>query len=54
MAVLQDKLHGRIQTLCKQGDAFADKGNYQTALEQYWAAWDLLREPKTAWEAGTL
>jgi hypothetical protein len=39
--------------LCKQGDDFADKVNYQAALDQYWAAWDLLPDPKIDWEAAT-
>ena len=53
MAELSDETHERIQALCKKGDALAKKGNYPAALEQYWAAWDLLPEPQTDWEAAT-
>jgi tetratricopeptide (TPR) repeat protein len=47
VAELSDEDHERIQTLCKKGDALADEGNYTAALEQYWAAWDLVPEPQT-------
>jgi len=53
MAELSDEVHRRIQALCKKGDALANKGEYSAALEQYWAAWDLLPEPQTEWEAAT-
>jgi tetratricopeptide (TPR) repeat protein len=53
MAELSEDDYRRIQTLCKKGDALADDGDYQTALEQYWAAWDLLPEPQTDWQAAT-
>ncbi|VTT98207.1 tpr repeat protein : Uncharacterized protein OS=Methylophilaceae bacterium 11 GN=Meth11DRAFT_0267 PE=4 SV=1 [Gemmataceae bacterium] len=53
MAALSDEVHERIQTLCQQGDALARKRLYPAALEQYWAAWDLLPEPQTEWQAAT-
>ncbi|MGL6076216.1 MAG: tetratricopeptide repeat protein [Fimbriiglobus sp.] len=53
MAELSDEAHERIQALCKKGDVLAEKGYYPAALEQYWAAWDLLPEPQTDWEAAT-
>jgi hypothetical protein len=53
MAELSDDVHERIQALCKKGDSLADRGRYPAALEQYWAAWDLLPEPKTEWQAAT-
>lgn len=53
MAELSDELHGRIQALCQKGDTYAKKGQYPAALKQYWAAWDLLPEPQTDWEAAT-
>lgn len=53
MAELSDETHEFIQALCKKGDALAKKGKYSAALEQYWAAWDLLPEPQTDWEAAT-
>lgn len=53
MAELPDKVHDHIKALSKLGDALAEKGNYPEALEQYWAAWDLLPEPQTDWQAAT-
>src|SRR5262245_65567329 len=53
MAQLPQKVHDRIEALCKKGDALAEREKYPAALEQYWAAWDLLPEPKTDWEAAT-
>lgn len=51
MAELSDEAHERIQDLCKQGDVLADADQYPAALQLYWAAWDLLPEPQTDWEA---
>ena len=53
MAALQKEVHDRIKVFCRKGDRFAQSGNYSSALEQYWAAWDLLPEPQTEWEAAT-
>lgn len=53
MAELSDEAHERIQDLCKQGDVLADSDQYSAALLNYWAAWDLLPEPRTDWEAAT-
>lgn len=53
MAQLSDDTHERIQSLCQTGDEAADEGDYPAALAQYWAAWDLLPEPQTNWEAAT-
>jgi tetratricopeptide (TPR) repeat protein len=53
MAELADNVYGRIQALCKKGDALAKKGDYPAALQEYWAAWDLLPEAQTDWEAAT-
>jgi tetratricopeptide (TPR) repeat protein len=53
MAELDDAAHERIQALCAEGDALAKKGKYPAALKAYWAAWDLLPEPQTNWEAAT-
>ncbi len=53
MAELVAELHAAIQSLCEKGDALAESGRYAAALEQYWAAWDLLPEPRTDWEAVT-
>lgn len=53
MAELPNEIYERIQTLCKLGDEFADEDEFRRALEQYQAAWDLLPEPRTQWEAAT-
>lgn len=53
MAELSNDAHQRIQSLCNDGDAFARNGQFTVALQQYWAAWDLLPEPQTDWEAAT-
>ena len=53
MPELNDAIHERIQTLCAAGDALAQKEDYPAALEKYCAAWDLLPEPQTDWEAAT-
>jgi hypothetical protein len=50
---LPDHLHAQIVALCSRGDESADQGDFSTALEKYWAAWDLLPETKTDWEAAT-
>ncbi|WP_165750416.1 tetratricopeptide repeat protein [Cellulophaga sp. Z1A5H] len=53
MNTLDESLHLEIEKLSEQGDAFAEAGNYSDALDAYWAAYDLVPEPKTAWEATT-
>lgn len=53
MIELDDLTHERIQALCAEGDALAEETNYPAALKKYWAAWDLLPEPQTDWEAAT-
>jgi len=53
MPELADDIHERIQALCQEGDALAERGDYSAALEQYWAAWDLLPVPQTQWQAAT-
>jgi tetratricopeptide (TPR) repeat protein len=53
MAELSDDVHDRVAVLCKNGDALAEKGEYSAALQEYWAAWDLLPEPHTEWDAAT-
>jgi tetratricopeptide (TPR) repeat protein len=53
MPELDPAVHERIQALCAQGDALAENDRFPAALKKYWAAWDLLPEPRTAWEAAT-
>ena len=53
MSELDGIVHERIQALCAEGDTLVKKAKYSTALQKYWAAWDLLPEPKTDWKAAT-
>lgn len=51
MDELEDELHDRIVTLCAEGDLLTDDEDFPAALEKYWAAWNLLPQPRTDWEA---
>ena len=53
MAELPDDTYEEIKRLCAIGDSLAEQRQYPVALERYWAAWDLLPEPKTEWNAAT-
>ena len=53
MEELPDEVHAKIQELCARGDELAQSSQLAEALKSYWAAWDLLPEPKTNWEAAT-
>lgn len=50
---LDKQLYAQIETLCQQGDEYADNGQFNEALKQYKAAWKLLPDPKEQWEAAT-
>lgn len=53
MNELADSVHHEIKRLCSIGGEHAERRLYPDALSNYWAAWDLLPEPKTEWEAAT-
>jgi tetratricopeptide (TPR) repeat protein len=53
VAELSDDLHARIEAHCAKGDALAEQGQFTEAITAYGAAWMLLPEPKTNWEAAT-
>jgi hypothetical protein len=53
MLELPDSTHEEIKRLCATGDEQAERQSYSDALASYWAAWDLLPQPKTQWEAAT-
>lgn len=53
MDELSDELHSQIKQRCEQANTLLDNGQPRPALEELWAAWDLLPEPKTQWEAAT-
>lgn len=53
MTELEDHIHAQVEALSADGGDFADAGDFASALERYWTAWDLLPEPQTRWEAAT-
>jgi hypothetical protein len=53
MAELSDATHERIRALCAEGDQHARDGQAAEAIEHYMAAWLLLPEPQTDWDAAT-
>jgi hypothetical protein len=53
MPELPDSTYEEIKRLCAIGDEWAERQAYSDALTNYWAAWDLLAEPKTQWKAAT-
>lgn len=53
MAELSDSIYKEINRLCEDGDGCAERMDFPNALGSYWAAWDLLPEPKTDWKAAT-
>lgn len=53
MPDLPDKTQAAVEELCAAGDAEAKLRDFTRALVSYWAAWDLLPEPKVEWEAAT-
>ena len=53
MTELPDDIHEEIKRLSAEGDEQAEAGQFAAAFPLYWAAFDLLPEPKTDWEAGT-
>jgi len=53
MADLDNSLHNQINQLCAEGNKLGEEDRFTDALACYWAAWDLLPEPKTDWEAAT-
>jgi hypothetical protein len=53
MNALPEHTHEQIKALCQEGDTLADRSDFPAALNRYWAAWDLLPQPQTEWEAAT-
>lgn len=51
MGALSDADYAKIKAYCAQGDDLADNEQYPEALEKYWAAFDLIPDPKEDWEA---
>lgn|SRR3989338_3773565 len=53
MNELPFRVHQRVQELSVQGDAFAEQGNYDAAINKYNEAWLAIPDPKNDWEAST-
>jgi hypothetical protein len=53
METLAEELHEKIKRLCAEGDDAAKDEDFDTAVERYGAAWNLLPDPRTQWEAAT-
>ena len=53
MAELPDSVTEQIKALSAEGDELAGTEQYADALVKYWAAWELLPEPKTDHGAAT-
>jgi tetratricopeptide (TPR) repeat protein len=53
VAQLSNELHEQVESFCREADDLAWQGQYSVALERYRAAWELLPEPRTQWEAAS-
>jgi len=53
MSKLPADVRQMIDALCQKGDRFAQVDQFDDALDQYEAAWELLPEPKNQWPAAT-
>jgi tetratricopeptide (TPR) repeat protein len=53
MSQISDAMQAQVDQLCAQGDVHADLSQFSDALNWYWAAWDLLPEPKIKCQAAT-
>ena len=50
---MPDDIHDGVKQLCGEADDLADAGRFKEARDRYWAAFDLLPEPREDWEATT-
>ena len=50
---LDDKIYEEITELSERGDAFADNGKFEKALQCFNTAYNMLPEPVYIWEAST-
>lgn len=48
---LEDEIYNRIVELMEKGQGLGDKGDYLRAIERYKQAYDLLPQPREAWQA---
>ena len=52
-AELPAELHARIEALCADGDRLAEAHEFDDAVAKYNAAWSMVPEPRTDWNAST-
>jgi tetratricopeptide (TPR) repeat protein len=50
---LSRKVSDELDRHCAAGNELAKQERYPEALKSFWAAWDLIPEPKTDWNAAT-
>lgn len=50
---MDDKTYNKIQKLCEQGDDYAEKDRYETAIKKYNQALTLIPKPVYYYEAAT-
>ncbi len=50
---LSEKVYTKIVELCENGDKYADKDEFDKAIQNYLGALELIPEPKVDWEAST-
>jgi len=53
MVEMEATLYEKITALCATGDQLAENREYEDAITQYNAAWKLVPEPKSDWDAST-
>lgn len=52
-AELPPAIHAEIEALCAEGDRLAEARAYEDAIARYDAAWRLVPEPRSDWNAST-
>jgi TolA-binding protein len=50
---LDDKIYNKVIKLCKDGDKFLKKKEYDNAIKKYNEGLELIPSPKNEWEAST-
>jgi len=50
MKSLSSETINKINSLCDKGDEYAETGNFDNALKEYWNVFSLIPEPKTDYE----
>jgi tetratricopeptide (TPR) repeat protein len=47
------EIESQLMTLCRQGYALHDKGDFKNALRKFYSAWALLPKPQSQWVEAT-